>query len=119
MIIKSNLENNSYLQDGILIQEKIGKAKNLGVYDKLSITKICVDSGFVDKCHYHKISDELYCVVSGAIELCVDGVNYTLQTGDCALIEPSEKHFVIGKSEKSEVIVLCTPAWDKDDSFYD
>ena len=42
-----------------------------------------------------------------------------LSAGDCVLIEPNEKHFVVGKSERSEVVVICTPAWDKNDSFYD
>ena len=42
-----------------------------------------------------------------------------LSAGDCVLVEPNEKHFVVGKSEKSEVVVICTPAWDKNDSFYD
>ncbi len=118
MIIKTNSDNNSYIQNGILIQEKIGRATGLGAYDKLSITKITVDGGFIDRCHYHKASDELYCVISGVIELCVDGVAYPLQAGDCALIEPYEKHFVTGKCEKSEAIVICTPAWSEIDSFY-
>ena len=52
------------------------------------------------RAHYHNVMEENFFILSGAVDIVVDGVVHHLTPGDLIHIEPGEVHYVINRSDK-------------------
>lgn len=56
------------------------------------INVITSKKGVIRGNHYHKLNDEAFYVVSGSLELTVNGKTHTFHAGDFFGIEPGDMH---------------------------
>lgn len=63
--------------------------------------------------HYHKVSTEVYEVLSGPVTLYVDNQKHILQNGETFEIKPGKVHYAVG----NEAWIRCTstPGWTPED----
>jgi mannose-6-phosphate isomerase-like protein (cupin superfamily) len=80
----------------------------------LHLTEIHVDA----RVHYHRQHTEVYVIVEAeadaAIEL--DGIVTPVRPWTSILIPPGVRHRAVGKMK---VIIVCTPAFDPADEYFD
>lgn len=69
-----------------------------------------LDPGWIGAAHSHPHEQLIY-VVSGAVELTVDGVSHALSTGDSILV-PGGAHHQARTDRPSEVLDVFTPCRD-------
>lgn len=69
--------------------------------------------------HYHKESESIFHVLSGDLEMEVDGVPVPVSSGDTIVIEPGEVHILrnIGTRDAT-VLETMAPPFSKKDIFY-
>lgn len=67
---------------------------------------------------YHLERSEIYTVISGSVEVVIDGKSYKLQRGDVVAIPVGAVHQVKSTtSEPARVLVSCIPGWIPQDHF--
>jgi mannose-6-phosphate isomerase-like protein (cupin superfamily) len=67
--------------------------------------------------HYHKISEEIYYVISGAGKARVGDENYDIRKGSVVYVPRNKVHALENKSDEEELSVLCvtSPAYTEGD----
>ena len=65
--------------------------------------------------HYHEIMEENFYILSGTVEIYVDGKKNVLKTGDYIHIEPREIHYVRNTSSSPVKIVACLAPYQEKD----
>lgn len=65
--------------------------------------------------HYHEIMEENFFILSGKVDIVVDGVCHTLKTGDFIHIEPNEVHYVVNNyDEPIKMVSVLAPFQQQD-----
>lgn len=65
--------------------------------------------------HYHKIAKQFFFVLSGEMEIEIDGVKYKLQQHQGKEVQPSSKHQVFNNSlDDLEFLVISQPSTRND-----
>jgi uncharacterized cupin superfamily protein len=78
----------------------------LGVTE-FGVNAIVLPPGYTSRRHYHERQQELYLVLSGEIELELDGDNHTLGPGGVARVDPSTVRSLRNTSESDEAVYFC------------
>ena len=78
----------------------------LGVTE-FGVNAIVLPPGFTSRRHYHERQQELYLVLSGEIELELDGDKQTLGPGGLARVDPSTVRSLRNTSESDEAVYFC------------
>lgn len=77
-----------------------------------------VDGGEGATPHFHKVSHEVFTVVSGTLEMFEDGVVHRLEAGDCAVIPPLTHHaFGAAAGCDADVQIVIAPGVDRFEYF--
>lgn len=67
--------------------------------------------------HYHAVMEENFFVLSGEIDLIVNGVTTRLKKGDFAHIEPGERHRFINKSPGEVMMTAALAPYMESDKY--
>ena len=78
----------------------------LGVTE-FGVNAIVLPPGYTSRRHYHDRQQELYLVLSGEIELELDGDKHTLGPGGLARVDPSTVRSLRNTSESDEAVYFC------------
>jgi uncharacterized cupin superfamily protein len=78
----------------------------LGVTE-FGVNAIVLPPGYTSRRHYHERQQELYLVLSGEIELELDGDKHTLGPGGLARVDPSTVRSLRNTSESDEAVYFC------------
>jgi len=78
----------------------------LGVTE-FGVNAIVLPPGYTSRRHYHERQQELYLVLSGEIELELDGDRHTLGPGGLARVDPSTVRSLRNTSESDEAVYFC------------
>ena len=78
----------------------------LGVTE-FGVNAIVLPPGYTSRRHYHERQQELYLVVSGEIEIELDGDKHTLGPGGLARVDPSTVRALRNTSESDEAVYFC------------
>jgi mannose-6-phosphate isomerase-like protein (cupin superfamily) len=82
-----------------------------------SLAEATIPPGGATTAHYHRLSEELYLVVSGRGRLILDGEERELEEGDCALIPPGATHKLHNSgSEPLRIVCACAPPYSDEDT---
>jgi uncharacterized cupin superfamily protein len=71
------------------------------------VNAIVLPPGYTSRRHYHERQQELYLVLSGEIELELDGDKQTLGPGGLARVDPSTVRSLRNTSESDEAVYFC------------
>ena len=62
--------------------------------------------------HYHREREEIYYILTGQVDVYVDGMLHTLRAGEHLKIKKTQKHQVDNKGQETvELMVICSPSW--------
>lgn len=65
--------------------------------------------------HYHEVMEENFFILSGKVDIVVDGVCHTLKEGDFIHIEPNEVHYVVNNyDEPIKMVSVLAPFQQQD-----
>jgi uncharacterized cupin superfamily protein len=78
----------------------------LGVTE-FGVNAIVLPPGYTSRRHFHERQQELYLVLSGEIELELDGDKHTLGPGGLARVDPSTVRSLRNTSESEEAVYFC------------
>ena len=78
----------------------------LGVTE-FGVNAIVLPPGYTSRRHFHERQQELYLVLSGEIELELDGDKHTLGPGGLARVDPSPVRSLRNTSESDEAVYFC------------
>lgn len=112
--IKQPIENS----DGELFYEMIGRGEKLGNSEKHSFGIVKVLDGFTTRPHYHPNSEETYYITKGNALMIIDDKSYPVKEEDTILILPNEKHQLLANNGNVEAIVVCSPAWEINNTIF-
>jgi len=79
-------------------------------HPKWSVAVAVIDS---TRLHYHKRLTEIYHIMSGKLNMYLNGQLHQLQQGDIIKIPPNTRHYSIGN--ETIVYVYATPGWASED----
>jgi mannose-6-phosphate isomerase-like protein (cupin superfamily) len=103
---------------GEVVYELIGTSTETGSAKLHSLAHVIIPPGKLSPAHYHKISEETYCMLKGQARVVIDGQEFTLSPGQSLLILPGEVHQIFnGHREDVEFLVVCAPPWTPNDFF--
>ena len=70
--------------------------------------------------HFHRDSREAYVILRGAATMVIDGTSLTIEEGDVILVEPGERHEVVGVAEGGiEFLAVTVPPFRPEDFIVD
>ena len=78
----------------------------LGVTE-FGVNAIVLPPGYTSRRHFHERQQELYLVVSGEIEIELDGDKHTLGPGGLARVDPPTVRALRNTSESDEAVYFC------------
>lgn len=100
---------------GYKIVQFLGR-KSIPDRDSISIAVETVDKGTRKPEHFHRVSEEVFFVLSGYGILTVDGTEHELTPGMVILIEIGDKHFLRASEDHDvSVLLISTPAYQPSD----
>jgi mannose-6-phosphate isomerase-like protein (cupin superfamily) len=70
--------------------------------------------------HHHKVTEEIYYILSGSAEMTLEGESRPVGPGDAIAIPPGARH-TIRNTGPEELVFLCTcaPGYEHSDTFLD
>jgi uncharacterized cupin superfamily protein len=71
------------------------------------VNAIVLPPGYTSRRHYHERQQELYLIVSGEIEIELDGARHTLGPGGLARVDPPTVRALRNTSESEEAVYFC------------
>jgi len=78
----------------------------------LSIDYIHVSPNAVEDEIIHRRTDEIIYLLEGELSAQIDGVHYTLSSGDCVILKKGTRHkFSNNTSSNIRLLAICTPAY--------
>ena len=100
------------------IFEMFWKKEELGRATNHSLATVILYPWKCSPKHYHKISEEIYYVLSGKAIIVIDNEEYTLTKNDSCLIMPGDVHQIFNYSNnKVEFLVTSAPARNPTDTY--
>jgi mannose-6-phosphate isomerase-like protein (cupin superfamily) len=82
---------------------------------KVGLSTATILPGRGTSTHFHHVRKEVFCVIEGELQLCVDGTRYRLGEGDMGYSEPLVPHSLHNLSQRpARIVELFSPA-DLDD----
>ncbi len=82
-----------------------------------SLAEAVVSVGSATDEHYHKVSEEIYYVLSGIGEIRVNGESAPVRAGDAIALAPGAVHKIWNRGDADLVFLcLCVPAYEHDDT---
>ena len=103
---------------GELVYPMIGREPSFGGSTLHSLAYVLIPPGKSSKAHFHRKSEETYCILRGQGEMSINDRIFSLTPGQACLIQPHEVHQIRNDSvEPLEFLVICTPIWTPDDYF--
>ena len=102
-------------RDGSSVREIAGPAPSNA--RNQSLAEATVPTGGETAEHYHRLSEEIYTVVSGAGRMRLGDEETDLRPGDTVVIPPGTKH-KLWSGEAAPLVVLCSssPPYSHDDT---
>jgi mannose-6-phosphate isomerase-like protein (cupin superfamily) len=97
-----------------LLSPKNSIAKNI------SIASGYLESGKFAKPHFHKVSEEIYYILSGRGQIRFGTTLFDIKTGDAIIVPVEMIHALINTDQEKPLKVLAieTPAYSDDDIFF-
>ena len=83
-----------------------------------SLAEATLEPGAATERHYHRESEELYYLVSGAGEMEVDGERAAVEAGDAILIPPGAWHRIAAGPAGVCFLCCCAPPYRHEDTFF-
>jgi quercetin dioxygenase-like cupin family protein len=111
MLTKKSIEGQPFVKSSELEWETVDNGvqrKVLGYDDQLMMVCVRFEKGAVGTLHHHVHRQVAY-VASGRFEVTIDGINKTLEQGDCYFVAPDVVHGVLALEEGS-LVDIFTPA---------
>lgn len=100
---------------GFSISEYLGRHSSPS-RDELSLAVEHISKGVAKPRHFHKISEEVFHVLSGAGFLTIDGTEYPIERGSTFLVEIGQQHFLrAADDEDLAVLLISFPAYEPSD----
>ncbi len=91
-----------------LVDEELGGARNVDIH----VNHLAPGSGPGPR-HFHQRAENVYIVLSGTIEVAIDGETHRLGTGDVVFIPPNAVHSTSNPGPETAVFVeVYAPAGD-------
>jgi mannose-6-phosphate isomerase-like protein (cupin superfamily) len=82
-------------------------------FSEMNIVRVEINDS--TKRHYHKKLTEFYFVLTGSVDVDIDGEVRHLEEGDIIMISPNTEHEAWKTSEKAELLVIACPPWVEED----
>jgi mannose-6-phosphate isomerase-like protein (cupin superfamily) len=102
-------------RDGSSVREIAGPAP--GNAANQSLAEATVQPGGQTTEHYHRVSEEIYTVVSGSGRMRLDDLESELHPGDIVVIPPGSRHKLwSGPGEPLVVLCSSSPPYSHDDT---
>jgi quercetin dioxygenase-like cupin family protein len=98
-------------KDGSTIREYLHTAAQ-------SLAEATLEPGQSTERHYHRLSEEIYLIVSGGGRLEVDGDEREVAAGDAILIPPAAWHALEAGPDGARLLCCCVPAYTHDDTYF-
>lgn len=107
---------NQLWTDGVDLLSVVGPAGSVA-FDETSIALVRAAPGSAPvPPHHHRVSTEIYLVVSGRGEVTVGGARSAVGPGSVVLIETGEVHTIVPVGDEELVYwAVSTPAWRIED----
>lgn len=84
--------------------------------ERMSVARARVEAGQRTLAHRHRISDEVYYVLSGDGTVVAAGRETAVRPGDVVLIPARAEHWVTAGSLGLELLCLCSPPYEHEDT---
>lgn len=69
--------------------------------------------------HHHRVSEEIYYLVSGTGEMEIDGERVPVAVGDAILIPPGAWHQITATGDEPlRLLCACAPPWTAEDTHF-
>ncbi len=116
IIRKSNIEPITAPDNAIALEwisHRNSRAK------KQSLAVITIPQGTTVETHYHKLTEEVYFIMSGKGIMLLNGEKEVVTEGDSIVILPGEKHGIENPYDVPLIMfVTCVPGWEKEDQYF-
>ncbi len=102
--------------DGSTIRELLAH-RNSSIRQQ-SLAEARLAPGLATTPHHHKVTEEIYYILSGSAEMTLEGESRPVGPGDAIAIPPGAKH-TIRNTGPEELVFLCTcaPGYEHSDTF--
>ncbi len=81
-----------------------------------SLAEASLPTGAATDRHYHRLSEEIYFLLSGSGTMELDGETRSVHPGDAILIPPGCWHQITATSDLT-FLCACAPPYDHDDTY--
>lgn len=107
-------------RDGSLIRELMHPGASpgmaLGVKNQ-SLAEATVPAGMTTKLHRHRVTEELYYIVSGSGLMTLGEKQFEVNEGDTVCIEPGTRHCIKNTgNDDLTILCCCSPAYRHEDT---
>jgi mannose-6-phosphate isomerase-like protein (cupin superfamily) len=104
--------------DGSTIRELLAH-RNSSIRQQ-SLAEARLAPGLATTPHHHKVTEEIYYILSGSAEMTLEGESRPVGPGDAIAIPPGARH-TIRNTGPEELVFLCTcaPGYEHSDTFLD
>lgn len=100
--------------DGATIRE-LAASRNSSA-QKQSLAEAAIPVGGTVTLHYHKVTEELYYILSGTGLMTIEGEVKEVGPGDTIVIVPGQRHKIANNGQIPLVLLACcSPQWSADD----
>ena len=102
-------------KDGSEIRELL--AHRNSVIEKQSLAEARLLPGCSTTPHYHRVTEEIYFIVSGTAEMTLGDATRTVGPGDAIAIPPGEIHQITNTGDVTlHLLCCCAPPYEHDDT---
>ena len=101
--------------DGATIRE-LAASRNSSA-QKQSLAEAIIPADGTVTLHYHKVTEELYYILSGTGLMTIEDEVKEVGPGDTIVIVPGQRHKIANKGKVPLVLLACcSPQWSADDN---
>ena len=101
--------------DGAIIRE-LAASRNSSAR-KQSLAEATIPVGGTVTLHYHKITEELYYILSGTGLMTIEDETKEVGPGDTVIIVPGQRHKITNNGQVPLVLLACcSPEWTAEDN---
>jgi mannose-6-phosphate isomerase-like protein (cupin superfamily) len=84
-----------------------------------SLAEARLPAGISTTRHHHKLSEEIYFILSGTGLMEVDGESREVGPGDAVLIPPGEWHSISAVAGELRFLCCCAPRYTHEDTYFE